>query len=559
MVYISGIRVFLKAIMILVVGLVIVTATGFAAGHQITGQGDHGGFENLSQENTAIPLVKTAEFRVYDNVEINVANDMIPAGNYSARRWGGFSIINTPDASKTVLGKIRICLKGDAFTAPSYKDYAVWDRTSICWKFPKDFVVNETLDWKTNATFAANYHTTAQTPVTNPVMLKRSVNRSLFASEGVQFNSYEVRFTKNEFEKYSGRAAYEEMKYSNSSMIFDSFKTDLPLLYLTNRSYFDPVDKRYISEINIEVNKSAVQLNRTYHYSFSALIKPKNNAGLPVKNYPRIFFALDKTGPLYAGTNGTTAVMPKSLLPSHVSFANATTNVSNTWQYRHNTQIKLAFNQSAVLVRPDRTGVFRPSDHTFYLKNNSGTYPVIFGAATEVPVTGDWNGDGTWDIGVFNPANRTFLLQTGTAAKGIIFGQVPDLPVAGDWDGDGIWEVGVFNRSTHQFLLKNEPPVSFGSEPDIPISGDWNGDGIWDVGVFNKSTHRFLLKNGTGTTTVNFGLATDLPVSGDWNADTLYEIGVYRPSNQTFYLKTGLKITQIKFGLPGDKPITGKW
>ena len=39
-------------------------------------------------------------------------------------------------------------------------------------------------------------------------------------------------------------------------------------------------------------------------------------------------------------------------------------------------------------------GVYRPSAHTFYLKNGTTT-AINWGASTDLPVTGDWNGDGT--------------------------------------------------------------------------------------------------------------------------------------------------------------------
>jgi PKD repeat protein len=61
-------------------------------------------------------------------------------------------------------------------------------------------------------------------------------------------------------------------------------------------------------------------------------------------------------------------------------------------------------------------GVFRPSTHTFYLRSNG--YPAIpatvinCGLNTDLPVTGDWNGDGTNEVGVFRPSTHTFYLRT---------------------------------------------------------------------------------------------------------------------------------------------------
>jgi hypothetical protein len=66
------------------------------------------------------------------------------------------------------------------------------------------------------------------------------------------------------------------------------------------------------------------------------------------------------------------------------------------------------------------------------------------------------------------------------------FGMEDDIPVTGDWDGDGVDEVGVFRPSTHKWFLvakdpeKEDPAVAysfyFGEEDDIPVGGDWDGD-----------------------------------------------------------------------------------
>ena len=207
-------------------------------------------------------------------------------------------------------------------------------------------------------------------------------------------------------------------------------------------------------------------------------------------------------------------------------------------------------------------GVFRPSTHTFYLKNGTRNTTVTWGLSTDKPVSGDWNGDGMGDVGVFRPSTRMFYLKNGTANTTVRWGLSTDKPVSGDWNGDGLSDIGVYRPSTHTFFLNNgtkNTSVNWGLSTDLPVSGDWNGDGMGDVGVFRPSTHTFYLKNGTRTTTVKWGLSTDLPVSGDWNGDGLSDIGVYRPSTHTFYLKNGTANTTVSWGLSTDMPVSGKW
>jgi parallel beta-helix repeat protein len=207
-------------------------------------------------------------------------------------------------------------------------------------------------------------------------------------------------------------------------------------------------------------------------------------------------------------------------------------------------------------------GVFRPSTHTFYLKNVSSTTTINFGSYNYLPVAGDWNRDELFDVGMFRPSTHTFYLKNGSSTTTIDFGSYNDLPVAGDWNHDGFFDVGVFRPSTHTFYLKNgssTTTINFGSYNDLPVAGDWNSDGLFDVGVFRPSTHTFYLKNGSSTTTINFGSYNDLPVAGDWNSDRISDVGVFRPSTHTFYLKNGSSTTTINFGSYNDLPVSGHW
>jgi outer membrane protein assembly factor BamB len=209
-----------------------------------------------------------------------------------------------------------------------------------------------------------------------------------------------------------------------------------------------------------------------------------------------------------------------------------------------------------------QVGVFRPSTHQFLLKNGSVTTMVNWGASTDLPVTGDWNGDGLADVGVFRPSTHQFLLKNGSVTTMVNWGTSTDLPVTGDWNGNGLADVGVFRPSTHQFLLKNgsvTTMVNWGASTDLPVTGDWNGNGLADVGVFRPSTHQFLLKNGSVTTMINWGASTDLPVTGDWNGNGLADVGVFRPSTHQFLLKNGSVTTMVNWGASTDKPVAGAW
>jgi PKD repeat protein len=120
------------------------------------------------------------------------------------------------------------------------------------------------------------------------------------------------------------------------------------------------------------------------------------------------------------------------------------------------------------------------------------------------------------DVGVFRPSTRQFIFNTVPVTRAT-FGLSTDIPVTGDWDGDGNTEVGVFRPSTRQFIFNTVPVTraTFGLSTDIPVTGDWDGDGSTEVGVFRPSTRQFIF-NTVPVTRTTFGLGTDIPITGKW-------------------------------------------
>jgi len=71
------------------------------------------------------------------------------------------------------------------------------------------------------------------------------------------------------------------------------------------------------------------------------------------------------------------------------------------------------------------------------------------------------------------------------------FGAAGDIPVVGDFNGDGIDEVGFFRNGKfyldtngNRQLDETDRVVELGREGDYPVVGDWDGDGVDDVAVY---------------------------------------------------------------------------
>jgi hypothetical protein len=231
-------------------------------------------------------------------------------------------------------------------------------------------------------------------------------------------------------------------------------------------------------------------------------------------------------------------------------------------------------------------GLYRPSISTFYLRNsNTPGFPdlsIPYGAVGDLPVVGDWDGNGTTTIGVYRPSTSTFYLRNSntlglpdiTASLGD--GPGGDLPVVGDWNGDGVWTIGVYRPSTSTFYLKNtnttgapDLTIPYGASGDKPVVGDWDGNGTTTIGVYRSGISTFFLKNsntvGFPDITVVFGNgpAGDLPIVGDFDGNGTVTIGVYQPSTSTFLLRNnntpGAPDITVSFGASGDLPLIGNW
>lgn len=125
-------------------------------------------------------------------------------------------------------------------------------------------------------------------------------------------------------------------------------------------------------------------------------------------------------------------------------------------------------------------------------------------------------------------------------------GEEENMPITGDWNGNGIRSIGYFNNGEWQFDVNGDgrfnyqdAKADFGRAGDIPLVGDFNGDGIEEIAVYRSGTW-LIDTNGNreidaADKTFQLGGAGDKPVVGDWDGDGIDEPAIYRQGNGQNY------------------------
>jgi len=138
----------------------------------------------------------------------------------------------------------------------------------------------------------------------------------------------------------------------------------------------------------------------------------------------------------------------------------------------------------------DGVGVYRNSNGILYQKKDLTTgfsdFFAIFGNPGDQGVSGDFDGNGFDSIGVYRPSNQTWFLTNNSQPNGITFGDLSFVwstssgtPLFGDWNGDGISTPGYLSN-TGSFMLHSANAAAgtdmvfvFGPANAPPIAGKW--------------------------------------------------------------------------------------
>lgn len=176
-----------------------------------------------------------------------------------------------------------------------------------------------------------------------------------------------------------------------------------------------------------------------------------------------------------------------------------------------------------------------------------------FGFTTDVPLMGDFNGDGFADYTVVRSvSNQLYWYVQDSVTHALIlngqtWGTKRDYLIPMDYDGDHktdlvVWRLltGDWWISTSTSNYTNVINVQWGAAGDIPLLGDFTGDARDDVAVFRPSTGVWYIREtGPGTATaISWGTTGDIPVPADYDGNGKSEVAVYRPGTATWHMST---------------------
>lgn len=206
-------------------------------------------------------------------------------------------------------------------------------------------------------------------------------------------------------------------------------------------------------------------------------------------------------------------------------------------------------------------GVFR--DGIWYeLSSVSGYIFTVLGAAGDKPFFADFGGIGTESRMLRGLRGGTPTWIFPSSNNRVLSGeQLSDIPVIGDFEGDGRDEIGYFRDGVwyggiSDWTLPWQARMQWGIAGDIPVPGDYDGDRQTDYAVFRPSTGAWWINRTTaGMIAIQFGLDGDIPVPADYDGDGKIDIAIFRNGKWWQICSSDGAVQVDNWGIAGDIPI----
>ena len=212
---------------------------------------------------------------------------------------------------------------------------------------------------------------------------------------------------------------------------------------------------------------------------------------------------------------------------------------------------------------PADLAVWRPASGEWWVMGQTGSQQVTqaWGVNGDVPVPGDYDGDGKTDFSVWREANGTWYIA-GSAGGGGQFplGTTGDLPAQADFDGDGRTDPAVYRSGTwyiNQSSNNQTATVQFGLSGDIPAPADYDGDGRADIAVWRTSNQTFYAQNSSNGALQSpvLGVSSTEPVPADYDGDGKANFAVKSGANWVILNTNFTQIQTTSWQQSGDKAV----
>lgn len=208
--------------------------------------------------------------------------------------------------------------------------------------------------------------------------------------------------------------------------------------------------------------------------------------------------------------------------------------------------------------------VFRNSDGNWYVfqSSTSSWYVFRFGLPGDIPVPYDYDGGGKTDIAVFRPSdgNWYFWYSETQSFSALHWGANGDRPVPADFDYDGKADVAVWRPSTGDWYYIRSSDSSYGifhwgTTGDVPVPADYDGDGRADLAIFRSGEWHILRSTNGQYRVYNWGTSGDVPINYLERGEIAFPV-VFRPSNSRWYHPRYFFAVVVT---PGGTPVNFGW
>lgn len=261
---------------------------------------------------------------------------------------------------------------------------------------------------------------------------------------------------------------------------------------------------------------------------------------------------------------------PSSWNPLAMPSPTATPQLSKEYVYA-GSRLLAVEDKNASAAPPADLAVWRPSNGTWYVNDGSTWYSASWGQSGDIPVPGDYDGDGKTDFSIFRPGTGTcpcsvtwYIIHSSTSNQvNFQYAVNGDLPAQADYDGDGKTDAAVYRPSNYTWYIQGSTAGFYtqvwGDSGDVPAPADYDGDGKADMGVWRSSNSTFYSIDSSDLDQQTVAMSqSGVPVSGDYDGDGKADYALFAASGGNWYVRqssTTSIVTLTGWGQSGDVPV----